>query len=151
MATNIQAALGVAQLSRIDTFTQTRQKNFAYLYDRLKPYDGKQLYLPKSLPNSVPAWFGFALLLKEGKRNTVVTYLEKNGIQTRYLFAGNITRQPCFVDNSSVVYRIAEPLINTDYITNNLVWVGCYHGLTEDDMEYIGENILRVINDNNKY
>lgn len=141
VATNIQAALGLSQLSRADEFTSVRIRNFNYLQAYINnslPLKDKFIQW-KQLPEATTSYFGFPLVLKEGNRTTLAQFLESKGVQTRYLFAGNITKQPCFSDDIDVEYRITGPLTNTDKIMNDLVWVGCWHGLTIEDMDYIGK------------
>lgn len=141
MSTNMQAALGLAQLSRLDRFTETRHTNFDYLYRLIfsSPLIHKIL-LPQELPFAYPSWFGFPLLVESGKRNDLSAFLNKNGVGTRNLFAGNLLKQPLFTDNN-VNYRVVGDLRNTDRVMNDLLWVGCWHGLTTKDMQYIYDQL----------
>lgn len=143
VATNIQAVLGLSQLSRADEFTSIRIRNFEYLdsYIKNSPILRDKFIFWEKLPGATVSYFGFPLILEEGNRTELAQFLEANGVQTRYLFAGNIAKQPCFSDDPDVVYRIASPLTNTDKIMNDLVWVGCWHGLSIKDMEYIGQTL----------
>jgi CDP-6-deoxy-D-xylo-4-hexulose-3-dehydrase len=149
MATNIQAALGLAQISRVDTFSAQRRKNFRYLYNFIRN-TGLPITLPESLADADPVWFGFSLLFKPGLRGKMAEYLEGRGVQTRHLFAGNITRQPLFTENN-IPYRVVGNLDNTDHVMNNLLWVGCFHGLDESDMRYIGEAVVGSMHDCSKH
>lgn len=142
-ATEMQAAIGVAQLDKLADFTARRQENFNYLMRRLKSISCLQLF--ESLPGAEPSWFGFLMTVKPGSgydRNEFSKYLEANKIQTRNLFAGNLTRHPCF---ESLVpeadYRIAQPLVNTDIMMNNSVWIGVYPGMKESQLDYMAEKI----------
>lgn len=144
VATNIQAQLGLTQMNRIDAFTEIRRSNYAYLYSAIREDHllRDKFILMQSLPSAEPSYFGFPLLLRSPHmRRELTVYLEQHGVQTRYLFAGNLTKQPCIYDNPDVEYRIAEKLDNTDKIMEDMVWVGCWHGLTLDDMEYIYQTL----------
>ena len=143
--TNVLAALGCSQLSRIREFTEQRHSNFADLYTILD--EAKlSIQLPTCHRLAVPSWFGFPILLNEGiNRNKVVAHLESKGIATRTLFAGNILRQPCFTENHNVIYRQIGDLANTDSIMNRMFWVGCWHGLNADDMMYIGDTLKEAL------
>ena len=145
MATNIQAALGLAQLERIDEFTDIRHRNFDHLYKALDQYDECELVLPRRTEGSCPAWFGFPLLLNQGRRKAFTDFLESRGVQTRYLFAGNIVKQPCFIENTGIPYRIVGELTNTDRVMDDLVWVGVYHGLSISDIDYEAEVIKKAL------
>jgi CDP-6-deoxy-D-xylo-4-hexulose-3-dehydrase len=134
-ATDMQAAIGIAQLDKIDGFTQSRRENFKYLRKNL---ESTNLILPESAENSKPSWFGFMLTCDDDKRNEIVRFLENNNIQTRMLFAGNIIRQPCFKD---VQYRIVGTLENTDCIMNNSFWVGVAPTMQSGMCEYIVKKI----------
>jgi CDP-6-deoxy-D-xylo-4-hexulose-3-dehydrase len=144
-ATDFQAAIGVAQLKKAESFIEKRRKNFKYIYERLKQYED-YFILPKSLPNSNPSWFAFPLSLREGlglTRGKVVDYLEKKKIMTRTLFAGNLIKHPAYLD---VKKRVASNLVVTDKIMNNTFFIGIYPGITEEMLEYIGnvfDEILR--------
>lgn len=147
-ATDMQAAIGCAQLDKFPDFVIRRKENFKYLRERLEEVKGK-LVLPEKCPNSDPSWFGFLITCKEGvDRNEMVQELEKNGIQTRMLFAGNLTRHPCFDDmrKTGEGYRIIGNLENTDRIMENSFWVGVYPGMTTAMLDYMADNIIRVCN-----
>lgn len=132
-STNPQAALGLKQLERLDEFAAIRKRNFKFLMEGL---DGLGLILPKSLPESDPSWFGFPILLPEGTlRKPIVDNINDHGVQTRFLFAGNITKQPMFT-NSDKMYKVIGGLPNTDAVMNRMFWIGLWHGLTEEDIAY---------------
>ena len=150
--TDMQAAVGCAQLDKLPSFTEKRRAHFAYLDARLREgLRGKEnrLILPEKQPDSEPSWFGYMMTCGEGcERNRLVPYLESRGIQTRMLFAGNLTRHPCFdsLRNDAAAYRVLGELKNTDRIMRDSFWVGVYPGMTEDKLEYIAEQIVRGVN-----
>lgn len=134
--TDMQAAIGCAQLKKLPAFIKARRNNFSYLSKALKKYE-KYLLLPQATPKSEPSWFGFPILVKENSkfgRNEIVSYLEKRKIATRMLFGGNLTKQPAY-ENSK--YRMAGSLKNTDLVMNNLFWIGVYPGITAEKLAYI--------------
>lgn len=146
-ATDLQAAIGVAQLKKFPSFVKRRRENFARLYDGLKDLDD-YLILPKAEDNSRPSWFGFLLTCQNGaNRNTLVQKIEENGVQTRMLFAGNLVKHPCFdeIRKSGEGYRIAGELTNTDRIMNDSFWVGVYPGMTNEKLDYMIETIRNAI------
>ena len=138
-ATDLQAAIGVAQLDKLEGFTAKRKANFAKLYDGLK--DLKELEIFEKYPESDPAWFGFLLTVTEEAgftRNELTEYLEKNQIQTRNLFAGNLLKHPCFEGlEENKDYRVIGGLPNTERIMNSSFWVGVYPGMTEEKLDYM--------------
>ena len=119
-ATDMQAAIGCAQLKKLESFTKKRRENFEYLKAKLESTQDK-LLLPQATENSNPSWFGFLMLCKDGvSRNDLVLALEKSGIQTRALFAGNIIKHPCFDSiRNSDAYRVVGELTNTEKMMNN--------------------------------
>jgi len=144
-ATDMQAAVGAAQLKKLPDFIEARRRNWGLLYEGLKKYDDSFI-LPRVTDNAEPSWFGFPLTIKERapfSRNEIVNYLEENRIATRLLFAGNITRQPSF---ETVKYRIYGELKNTDFIVNNTFWIGVYPGLTSEMLEYIRSKFEMFLN-----
>lgn len=147
--TEMQAAIGCAQLKKLPFFIETRKHNWKYLYDGLAGL-AEYFILPEATGNSDPSWFGFPLTVKENAkftRDEMVNYLESNGIQTRMLFAGNIVKHPCF-DNlreNGKAYRIIGKLNNTERIMNNTFWIGVYPGLTEKMLEFIVNTINKFI------
>lgn len=136
-ATDMQAAIGCAQLEKLPGFVEKRKKNFAALYEGLKDLQDS-LILPQPCPDSDPSWFGFLMTCREGvDRNRIVQEIEKKGIQTRMLFAGNLLKHPCF-DEMRVRhtgYRVIGELNNTDRIMQDSFWVGVYPGMTEEMLE----------------
>jgi len=140
-ATDMQAAIGVAQLDKIDSFTNARRRNFDSLKDALSPLTNK-LILPEACANSSPSWFGFLITCQNGvNRNVFVRQLESKGIQTRMLFAGNIVKQPCFdkMRETGVGYRQIGDLSNTDRIMNDTFWIGVYPGMTDEMLDYMAK------------
>lgn len=135
-ATDMQAAIGVAQLEKLPGFIEARKKNFKYLYRVFKRYED-YLILPEPEKYSEPSWFGFPVLVREDayfKRGDIVAYLEDEKIATRMLFGGNLAKQPAY---KNAEYRISGNLKNTDLVMNNLFWVGVYPGLTKPMLFYI--------------
>jgi CDP-6-deoxy-D-xylo-4-hexulose-3-dehydrase len=142
--TDMQAAIGVAQLGKLPEFINRRKENFKILKNSLQRYDGS-LLLPEPTKNADPSWFGFPILVKDTApftRADIVNHLENNKIATRMLFGGNLVRQPAYHD---IRYRSAGPLTNTDKVMNNLFWIGVYPGITKDKMRYIAETVSRFI------
>ncbi len=138
-ATDLQAAIGCAQLDKFPGFVEQRKANFRALYEGLKGLDW--LLLPQTIPGADPSWFGFLMTLQAGApvtRNQLAEHLERNRVQTRNLFAGNLTRHPCFDSlKEGVDYRIAAPLVNTDKIMNDSLWVGVYPGMKPESLAYM--------------
>jgi CDP-6-deoxy-D-xylo-4-hexulose-3-dehydrase len=135
----LQAAIGVAQLDKLTDFTAKRKANYARLYEGLK--DLPELEIFTALPEADPAWFGFLMTVTgEAKfsRNDMTEYLEKNLIQTRNLFAGNLLKHPCFETlQAGVDYRVTGDLPVTEKIMNNSFWIGLYPGMTEEKLDYM--------------
>ena len=145
--TDLQAAVGVAQLKKFPDFVQKRKENYKRLYEALKPVEDK-LILPIPEKNSDPSWFGFLITCKEGvDRSKLVSKLESNGIQTRMLFAGNLTKHPCFDQMRKVGegYRIVGELKNTDRIMNDTFWVGVYPGMTDAKIDFMAKMIIEGV------
>ncbi len=139
--TEMQAAIGRAQLEKLPKFIEQRKKNWKSLKKGLADLTDKFI-LPEQTENSDPSWFGFLLTVREKagfSRDEIVNYLEKQGIQTRMLFAGNLIKHPCFDEMRSKQsgFRIAGQLTNTDIIMNNSFWVGVYPGLTSEMISFI--------------
>lgn len=145
--TDLQAAVGVAQLKKFPDFVQKRKENYKRLYEALKPVEDK-LILPIPEKNSDPSWFGFLITCKEGvDRSKLVGKLESNGIQTRMLFAGNLTKHPCFDQMRKIGegYRIVGELKNTDRIMNDTFWVGVYPGMTDAKIDFMAKMIIEGV------
>ncbi|HPY08864.1 MAG TPA: lipopolysaccharide biosynthesis protein RfbH [bacterium] len=136
--TDIQAALGLAQLDKLPKFIQKRKDNFNYLFEAFKQFD-KYFILPAWNKKADPSWFGFLLTIKsEAKffRGELLKYLNDKKIGTRLLFAGNITKQPYF-KNYQINYKVVGSLKNTDIIMNNTFWIGVYPGLNKKMLDYV--------------
>lgn len=147
--TDMQAAIGLEQLKKLPDFILLRNRNFELLKEKLKCVE-EYIILPEATLDTEPSWFGFIISLKANvkvTRNEMVKELEKKGIQTRMLFAGNLTKQPAFLD---VEYRIVGNLDNTDYIMNNTFLVGVYPGLTVENIEYMADTIITILNEGNQ-
>jgi CDP-6-deoxy-D-xylo-4-hexulose-3-dehydrase len=140
---DIQAAIGLAQLNRLDFFVDRRRKNWAYLHKNLKDLE-EFLLLPKPTEDSNPSWFGFALTVKPGSpvsRNNLVRKLNEKKIGTRLLFGGNLLRQPAFADTPR---KIISNLENSDIVMNQTFWIGVWPGLDEEMLNYMIENIYLI-------
>jgi len=138
--TDMQAAVGCAQLDKLDQIVAARRANYQMLYDGLKDIPG--LILPVAEANSNPSWFGFLIAVKEDAgftRNELTGYLEQNKIQTRNLFAGNLTKHPCFDEmrQTGEGYRIVGELKNTDFVMTNGFWIGVFPGMTKEMNEWM--------------
>lgn len=146
-ATDMQAAVGVAQLKKFPGFVARRIHNFNYLKQGLSAVTDK-LILPEAQADSIPSWFGFLLTCREGvSRNKVVSFTESKGIQTRMLFAGNLIKHPCFDEMraSGEGFRVIGNLENTDRIMNDTFWIGVYPGMTNVMLEYMIQVIQEAI------
>lgn len=142
-ATEMQAAVGVAQLKKFPNFVEKRIYNWNRLYDGLKDLEDK-LILPEACASSQPSWFGFVLTCKEGvDRERLVRYIEKQGIQTRMLFAGNLIKHPCFDEmrENKEGYRVVGNLTNTDRIMKDTFWIGVYPGMSDEKLNYMIKTI----------
>jgi CDP-6-deoxy-D-xylo-4-hexulose-3-dehydrase len=138
--TDMQAAVGVAQLERLPAFVEARRRNFAYLRAELSELDDV-LLLPEATPGSQPSWFGFPILVREDApftRNDLTQHLERRRIGTRLLFGGNLTRQPAY---AGVRYRTVGDLTNSDAVMHGAFWVGVYPGLTDEMLAYVCQEI----------
>jgi CDP-6-deoxy-D-xylo-4-hexulose-3-dehydrase len=137
--TDMQAAVGCAQLEKLEAFTAARKQNFQYLYENLK--DLKEFRLFEKYPESDPSWFGFLLTVRQEAsftRNEIVEFLENAGIQTRNLFAGNLLKHPCFEGlREGVDYRVIGDLPHTDDLMNNAFWIGVYPGMSKAKLDYM--------------
>lgn len=146
-ATEMQAAIGCAQLEKFPSFAERRRYNFNRLYESLKEVEDK-LILPKAEENSNPSWFGFIITCREGvSKNKVVQYCEEHGVQTRMLFSGNIVRQPVFDDiRGTDKYRVIGDLEVTDRVMANSFWIGVYPGMTDAKLDYMAKTIKEALN-----
>ena len=138
--TDMQAAVGVAQLKKLPAFIEARQRNYQALYHGLKDL-GEFFILPEATPGSEPSWFGFPIAVRPGApftRNEAVDFLEKHKIATRLLFGGNLVRQPAYRD---VRYRVVGDLKNSDFVMKQVFWVGVYPGLGNKEIEYVLEQL----------
>jgi CDP-6-deoxy-D-xylo-4-hexulose-3-dehydrase len=148
--TDMQAAIGCAQLEKLPRFIESRKKNWQALKNGLSQFR-KQLILPEADVNSDPSWFGFLISVKEEAgftRDEMVEALESKGVQTRMLFAGNLIKHPCFDElrGSNEGFRIVGDLKNTDYIMNNTLWIGVYPGMTDKKIKYMLDTIKDFLN-----
>jgi len=142
-ATDMQAALGLTQLQKLDGFIAARNKNFNYLYSHLSKVEG--LIMPKATEHSEPSWFGFPITLDPKhpvNREDLLRFLDSKKIGTRLMFAGNVLKQPAYKD---VDFRVVGDLTNTDIVMMRTFWVGVYPGLTEPMLDYIVENITSFV------
>jgi CDP-4-dehydro-6-deoxyglucose reductase, E1 len=138
-ATDMQAALGLSQLAKVDTFVARRKENFKFLSEKLAKVEG--LILPKATEHSDPSWFGFPITLHpdlEMSRETLLRHLDQKKIGTRLMFAGNLTKQPAY---KNVDFRIVGDLTNTDIVMNRTFWVGVYPGLSEEMLGFVANEI----------
>ena len=136
---DMQAAVGCAQLKKLPDFVERRRYNFNRLYEGLKDLQDK-IILPKACENSNPSWFGFLITCKNDvERKEIIPKLEGAGIQTRMLFSGNIVRHPCFNEmrKTGEGYRVVGELTNTDEIMNKTFWIGVYPGMTDEKIDYM--------------
>lgn len=145
--TDLQASIGCAQLEKFPSFVERRRHNFARLRAGLEELEDK-LVLPQAAPHSEPSWFGFLITCREGiSRNEVVRFVEEKGVQTRMLFAGNLTKHPCFdgMRSSGTGYRVVGDLSNTDRIMSHTFWVGVYPGMTDEMIDYMAKTIGEAV------
>ena len=146
--TDLQASIGCAQLEKFPQFVERRKENFKRLRAALSPATDK-LILPEPCENADPSWFGFLLTCREGvSREKLVRFIEQKGVQTRMLFAGNLTKHPCFDElrESGEGYRIVGELRETDRIMRDTFWVGVYPGMTPEMIDYMASVILEGLN-----
>lgn len=141
---DIQAAIGLAQLDRLDSFIELRRRNWAYLRSGLNDLE-EYLLMPEAVPNSDPSWFGFALTIKSESpknRNQIIQELNEAKIATRLLFGGNLLRQPAFMQTPR---RVVGELINTDVVMNDTFWIGVWPGLTIPMLDYMIEQLYVIL------
>jgi CDP-6-deoxy-D-xylo-4-hexulose-3-dehydrase len=144
-ATDMQAALGLSQLNKLDSFVAARKDNFAYLYKRLVGVEG--LILPRATAKSDPSWFGFPITLEPdhpADRKALLHFLSDRNIGTRLLFGGNLTKQPAY---RNVNFRVVGDLTNTDIVMNRTFWVGVFPGLTAPMLDFIADSITEFVTD----
>ncbi|MGA6984717.1 MAG: lipopolysaccharide biosynthesis protein RfbH [Terriglobales bacterium] len=146
-ATDMQAAVGVAQLKKLPAFIEARKRNFAYLKAGLKDRNiniEEHFVLPEATANSDPSWFGFPLLVRETapfSRNALIDFLYAKKIATRQLFGGNLVRQPAYAEAK---YRVVGDLRMSDRVMNQAFWIGVYPGLTQPMLDYVLETINEI-------
>ena len=144
-ATDMQAAVGVAQLQKLPGFIQARRQNFVKLYAGLQDLQ-EYFILPEATQNSEPSWFGFPIAVREEAtftRNDIVRFLENQKIKTRLLFGGNLVRQPAYL---SAPHRIVGSLENADFVMNQVFWIGVYPGLSEIMLDYVISSFHEFVN-----
>ena len=142
--TDMQAAVGVAQLKKLPSFIEMRRRNFAFLYDGLRDLE-EFFILPRATPNSEPSWFGFPLAVRTGapfSRDEVLRYLEGYKIATRLLFGGNLLRQPAY---QGVHHRKVGDLANSDFVMNQVLCMGVWPGLTEEMLSFVVDTLHRMV------
>jgi CDP-6-deoxy-D-xylo-4-hexulose-3-dehydrase len=143
-STDLNAAIGIAQLKRLDLFTAQRQENFDRIYGGLKENGMEEFFvLPEPTPLSKPSWFGFLLTVRDGApftRNAISRYLNSKKIATRNLFAGNLLRHPAYASLNAPTHGLLE---TTDKIMKDTFWIGCYPGITEEMCDYMVEEIVK--------
>ena len=142
--TDMQAAVGVAQLAKLDGFIEARTRNFDHLYEGLSDLQDC-LLLPEATPNSEPSWFGFPVAMRPDapiSRNDLVRALNDRGIGTRLVFAGNLLRQPAYLD---ITHRVVGDLTNADFVMENALWLGVFPGLTPDHIDHVIDVVHTLI------
>lgn len=142
--TDMQAAVGLAQMDRLPGFIAARKRNFAYLKQALAPLEAF-LTLPEATPNSDPSWFGFPITIRDDasfSRVDLLRYLDEKNIGSRLLFAGNLIRQPYFKD---VNYLVSSEIDQTDRVMNSTFWIGLYPGLSEEMLSYTVDRIKQFV------
>jgi len=140
-ATDMQAALGASQIQKLPKFVARRKENFQYLSAKLKPIE-ECLMLPEATPGSDPSWFGFPIGVRENapfSRDELIRALEEKKIATRLLFGGNLLRQPAY---EGCQYRVIGELRNTDFVMNNVFWIGVHPGLTPEMLDFVASSML---------
>lgn len=145
--TDMQAAVGCAQLNRLEHFTEKRKYNWEILREELGDLDDRVI-MPRAEKDSDPSWFGFCMTLRKGlDRAKVLRFIEDHGVQTRLLFAGNFIKQPCFdsIRDLRDRYRIVGTLKNTDIISQSTFWIGVYPGMTDDKLYYMADVVRKAV------
>jgi len=141
--TDMQAAVGVSQLKKLPGFIETRRRNFQLLYEGLRDLE-EFFILPEATPHSEPSWFGFPLAVRHDApftRNQAIAFLDQRKIGTRLLFAGNLLRQPAYQD---IKHRVVGSLQNTDFIMNQVFWVGVFPGINREMIHYMLETFHKL-------
>lgn len=152
-ATDLQAAIGCAQLEKFPSFVERRRYHFNRMKENLLAADKTahitdRLILPEACADSNPSWFGFPITCRNGvERSRVVPYMEERGVQTRMLFAGNLTKHPCFDEMRAAGegYRIVGSLENTDRIMAETFWIGVYPGMTDEMIDYMAKTLIEAV------
>jgi CDP-6-deoxy-D-xylo-4-hexulose-3-dehydrase len=142
--TDMQAAVGLAQLDRLEDFIAARRRNFEMLTELLKPME-EWLILPAATPNSEPSWFGYPITLRCGDaadRDRILRHLDSNRIGTRLLFGGNLVRQPYMRGRN---FRVVGELTNADIVTERTFWIGLYPGLNSDHLEFLTNTLKNAV------
>jgi CDP-4-dehydro-6-deoxyglucose reductase, E1 len=142
--TDMQAAVGVAQLAKLSSFVEARKRNWQLLHDGLKPFEDA-LLLPRATEHSEPSWFGFPITIRDEAsfdRNELIRYLEERKIATRLLFGGNLTRQPAYEE---LEFRSIGELRNSDIVMNRSFWIGVYPGLSEEMIAFVVSELGRFL------
>ena len=142
--TDMQAACGLGQISRLKKFIKSRKSNFKYIYNCLRSHE-EFLILPKATENSDPSWFGFPITLRDNlsiNRNDLLRYLDEKKIGFRLLFSGNVTKQPYMLERK---FRVAGNLTNTSTIMNNTFWIGVYPGLINKELDFVVDHIKKFV------
>ena len=142
--TDMQGAIGLSQLNKIDAFVNKRKSNHKYLYNKLKNLE-EYFVLPEATKNSIPSWFGFLLTIRNSNvinRNDLINYLENNKIGTRLLFAGNLVKQPAYININK---RIVGDLSNTNIVMNNSFWIGVWPGLENLHLDYMIDKLYKYV------
>ncbi len=142
--TDMQAAIGLSQIEKVDGFIAARRRNFALLTEGLTPLEDVFI-LPKATPNSDPSWFGFPITVRDKAgftRDEVVQFLNANKIATRFLFGGNLLRQPYMKDQK---YRVMGDLTNADIVTERTFWIGLFPGLSPGHIAYMVETLAKFV------
>ena len=145
--TDMQAAVGLAQIKKLPGFTERRKHNHALLKSELESVSDR-LILPEACEGSDPSWFGFCMTVREGiDRSELIRYVEDKGVQTRLLFAGNFIKQPCFdsIREDKTAYRVVGSLEDTDRIMRDTFWIGVYPGMTDDRLIYMADTIKEAL------
>ncbi|MDR2426510.1 MAG: lipopolysaccharide biosynthesis protein RfbH [Endomicrobium sp.] len=148
-ATDLQAAIGCAQIKKLPSFIRKRRENWQYLKKKLESLSDV-LILPEPEKNSVPSWFGFLITIKRGakiSRDDIVLHLEKNNIQTRTLFSGNLIKHPCFdfIRKNKKAYKTIGDLKNTDFIMNSTFWIGVYPAMTKKMLKFMTDKLKEAL------